>query len=267
MTTTSRTLHTFCWSELATTDAEKAKAFYLPLLGWNTEDNDMGPEMGVYTKLRVGDDEFGAVYTMNGPMFEGVPSHWLPYILVEDVAAMAGKAAGLGGEVVVPPMDVMEYGRMAMLKEPSGATFALWQAKTHVGAPALCPTHGMPCWHELASADAKQSAAFLSGLFGWTVKEKEGEAPYWEFYLGEECVGGMLQMDERWQGAPAHYMTYFTADDCDASAARAAELGGNVVMPPFDIPGVGRMAAVVDPTGAVFSLIALDLSHLEGGEG
>ncbi len=263
MTATSRSLHTFCWSELATTDAAAARAFYLPLLGWEPEDQDLGPEMGVYTKLKVAgaEGEFGAMYQMNGPMFEGVPSHWLAYILVEDVAATAEKAKSLGGEIVVPPMDVQDHGRMAVLKEPSGATFAVWQALSHVGAPVMAPTHGVPCWYELASADVGKSGAFLTALFGWTQKSKNAgtDAAYHEFFADEECVGGMLQMDERWQGAPAHYMTYFTVDDCDASVAQATALGGAVHVPPSDIPTVGRFSIVADPTGAMCALIKLSM--------
>ena len=113
------------------------------------------------------------------------------------------------------------------------------------------------CWHELASRDAAAAGEFYSALFGWTpeVMEMEG-TPYTMFLSGEDRAAGMLQMTEEWGDIPSHWMMYIAVEDCDAAAARVTELGGQVCVPPTDIP-VGRFAVVNDPQGGTFSIVAL----------
>lgn len=252
---------TFCWAELATSDGPAAKAFYTGLLDWQAHDDPL-PSGGTYTMYTHQDGYVAASYGLTDEMKQmGVPTHWLLYVSVEDARATAAKAAELGGTVVKEAFDVGEVGSMAVLQDPSGATFAVWQAKASRGTDHTDMKPNTVCWNELATRDAAAAGVFYSALFGWQAEEMPMEGTsYTMFKNGEAQAAGMMQMTEEWGDIPSHWMMYLAVDDCDASAARAAELGGNVCVPPTDIP-VGRFAVLDDPQGGTFSIIALS----EGG--
>ncbi|MDY7108102.1 MAG: VOC family protein [Planctomycetota bacterium] len=117
---------TFCWNELMTPDAGAAKRFYGELLGWTSEDMDMG-EMGTYTLFRKGDQHVGGMMPMVGDCWEGVPPHWMSYVAVDDVDASTKKAEQLGGKVCVPPTDIPNVGRFSVITDPTGATISLFK--------------------------------------------------------------------------------------------------------------------------------------------
>ena len=157
----------------------------------------------------------------------------------------------------------MESGRMAVIQDPQGAMFSLWQANRQIGA-----THSGPfsqvSWPELTTPDAVGAAAFYQGLFGWKTKPDSGldKAEYIEWVNGKTSMGGLMPMrgqmcGQMWQGVPPHWMLYVTVANCDERAAKAKELGGAMCMLPTDIPHLGRFAVVNDPQGAVFSLIQM----------
>ena len=248
---------TFCWVELTTTDADGAKSFYTELMGWEAEDDPI-PGGGVYTMLRVGEKNLGGLYRMNEEM-KGVPPNWLSYVTVESAAEAAAKAKSLGGTVVKDAFDVMDIGSMAVLQDPAGATFAVWQPKKHHGTQLANGEIGGVCWNELATDDVERAGKFYSELFGWTPAIRDmTTGPYTMFMNGEERAGGMLQMTAEWKGIPSHWMVYFAVADCDASAEKAKSRGGQIKVPPTDIPGVGRFSVIQDPQGAVCSIIRLE---------
>ena len=248
---------TFCWVELTTTDAASAKSFYTGLMGWEAEDDSI-PGGGVYTMLRVGEKNVGGLYGMNEQM-KGVPPHWMLYVTVESAVEAAAKAKSLGGTVVKDAFDVMDVGSMAVLQDPTGATFAVWQPKRHHGTQLGTHEIGSACWHELATNDVERAGKFYSELFGWTLFVSDmPTGPYTMFMNGEVHAGGMLQMTAECEGIPSHWMVYFAVADCDASAADAKSRGGQIKVPPTDIPGVGRFSVVQDPQGAVCSIIRLE---------
>jgi len=112
------------------------------------------------------------------------------------------------------------------------------------------------CWNELASKDAAASREFYSSVFGWQYKIEDMDGmPYTIFTVGDEQVAGMLEMNEEWGDMPAHWMTYFQVDNCDATLARVTELGGTVCVPATDILNVGRFSVITDPQGGFFSVI------------
>jgi predicted enzyme related to lactoylglutathione lyase len=115
--------------------------------------------------------------------------------------------------------------------------------------------HGQICWSEVYAPNAEAARDFYTALFGWEAKQEDfGGTPYTTLSVGGKMFGGIMPMvGPQWQGVPPHWMTYFAVEDVDASAAKVKELGGNVCVPPTDIP-VGRFAVVSDPTGATFSL-------------
>lgn len=246
---------TFSWVDLATTDAAAAKAFYTRLFGWEAHDSPAGPDM-VYTMFTLNGKSVAGLYEMGAERRDqGIPPHWLSYVTVDDIEAAAEKVSALGGTVVAPPMDVMESGRMAMIQDPTGAPFALWQAGQHIGA-ALVNIPGTFSWNELATTDVERAGAFYGGLFGWEVtKDDMPTGPYYTVSNQGRMAGGMLQMTEEWGDTPPNWAVYFSVEDCDATVQRARELGGMNLMEPFEIPNVGRFAVMQDPQGAYFTVI------------
>ena len=236
----------FCWIELATSDAAASRTFYASLFGWTAKDMPM-PD-GAYTMLQKDGRDLGALYQT-----KEIPPNWATYIAVENVDASAMSAGKLGANIVAPPFDVMEVGRMALVVDPQGATFALWQARKHIGATIRDENHTL-CWNELMTPDVEASRAFYKGLFGWNLKPS---SEYTEIYVGERPAGGMMQMPPDMQGVPPSWTPYFAVEDCDATVAKAKSLGGQTYVPPTDIPSVGRFAVLADPQGATFDVITL----------
>jgi predicted enzyme related to lactoylglutathione lyase len=248
----------FCWVELGTTDTEAAKKFYSALFAWGINDTPAGPE-GVYTLLRIKDKDVAALYQLNEQQkSQGVPPHWLLYIAVADADESVKTAVALGGKTLLEPFDVMDLGRMALLQDPTGAAFALWQARKHIGVQLNNQPNTL-CWSELATTNTDDAAAFYTKLFGWSTKAGDA-APdmYTEFINGGIPIGGMLQMPAEWGNVPSHWAPYFQVTDCDATVKQAQALGATIRVPPTDIPNVGRFAVIQDAQGAHFSIIKLD---------
>ncbi len=255
-----RPMGTFCWCELGTSDSAAAKTFYEKLFGWTYADEDMG-DMGTYTKVHLGGEELGGLYELKGP-FEGIPPHWMFHIAVEDVNATAERVPGLGGKVVMPPMDIPDAGRMAVIEDATGAKVSLFQPGGHCGTTIDPRTPGGFGWVELQTRDAARARTFFAELLGWEAKVDQGAMPYTEWHLpGGQPFGGMIEMDDRWQGAPPNWLGYVMVDDCDATFAQANELGAQAFVPPTDIENVGRFAVIADPQGAVFAFIQMSGAH------
>ena len=247
----------FCWFELATHDVAAAVSFYGAVFGWGVA-GDALDAPGAFVKWTVGGHEFGAVYALEGERPGGVTRHWLPYVRVRDAERMAVRVVELGGRVRFGPMDAGPFGRMLFLEDPTGAHLGLWQPAQHPGAPSMPPIEGAPVWVELATRDADVARAFHAALFDWRAKDSGDEVQsYTEFANDGRPIAGMIVMDERWGGAPPHWLSYFAVDDCIAAAGRIAAAGGTVCVGPKDVPGVGMLAVGIDPQGAPFALIAL----------
>jgi predicted enzyme related to lactoylglutathione lyase len=154
-------------------------------------------------------------------------------------------------------MDVLDVGRMAVFSDPAGAFFSVWQAGTHPGAQ-LVNEPGTWSWSELLTTDTDASKQFYAAVFGWKAVTHGGPmAEYTEWQVDGRSVGGMMLRPPMLpEQVPNHWAVYFSVTDTDAAVARIAELGGTVMVPPMDIEP-GRFAAVADPTGAAFNVIAL----------
>jgi predicted enzyme related to lactoylglutathione lyase len=184
----------------------------------------------------------------------GIPPHWQSYVTVADVDATAAAVPKAGGTVLAGPFDVMDAGRMAVLADPTGAVIAAWQPKNHIGAE-LVNEHGTLTWNELMSPDIPKASKFYKAVFGWDAETSEGQGmTYTEFKLdGQSIAGGMAPPME---GIPPVWGVYFAVDDADATMAEATKRGATVLNGPIDIP-IGRFAVMMDPQGAVFSVIKL----------
>jgi uncharacterized protein len=242
---------TFCWIEINVTDHEGEKRFYSSLFGLSAEDTAL-PNGETYTILRKeGNDIAG----LSKPGRPGVPAHWMVYIAVASAGEAARKAEELGGKVVAPPFDVMEYGRMAVLQDPTGAAFSIWEPRGHQGFGRLCEP-GAPFWFELTTPDTAAAIQFYTALFGWTVQETSPTpiGPYRVFSKDGKLVGGLIAALEAWGSSVPLWVSCMQVDDCDAAVARATELGGKAFEGPTDIPGFGKYANLQDPDGAKFQI-------------
>jgi predicted enzyme related to lactoylglutathione lyase len=238
------------WVDLSTSDPAAAREFYGGLFGWEAVDAGPVEETGGY-----------AMFTLRGKLVAGLgplmdpnqPQVWSTYISTDDADAAVRRARDAGAQVIVEPMDVMDAGRMAFVAHPAGGFVGLWQPGQHKGAQ-LVNEPGALTWNQLHTRDREGTAAFYGAVFGWTLGDFGG-TPVWN--LGESTVGGVMDMppgspDE----LPPFWMTIFSVADADESAAKAASLGGQVVSPPSDLPGIGRFALLTDPQGVYFAIIA-----------
>jgi hypothetical protein len=248
---------TFCWPELATTDAASAKALYGALFGWTFEDQPAGPG-ATYTIAKLAGKDVAALYELEeAERAQGVPPHWNSYAAVANADDAVARVRVLGGSVVAAPFDVAEKGRMAVVKDPQGAALCLWEARAHPGAQ-LVGELGSLCWTELATNDTAAAGHFYASLFGWAVKRQEtGPHEYTELWKGPRPAGGMLAIEKDWGPMPPSWGVYFRVADCDATAAQAKALGARVLTGPEDIAKVGRYAFLGDREGAPFAVIAL----------
>src|SRR3954447_17357652 len=158
---------TFSWVELATHDAQGAKAFYGELFGREYDDNPVGEGDAVYSMAKRDGRFVGAVFQSD----QGTP-HWNSYITVASVDEAAAKAGEAGGHVAAEPFDVMDAGRMTVVQDPTGAAVCLWEAKRHIGA-GLVNAPGALSWNDLMTTDVGKAAEFYSQVFGWEVAEVE----------------------------------------------------------------------------------------------
>ena len=241
-----------CWTDLATPGLEEAKRFYPRLFGWTGRVSPQ-PEAGGYTVfLKDGRPVAGA-----GPPAtpDQVPI-WSTYVATDDADLVATRVEAAGGQVVVAPFDVFDQGRMAVLSDPAGAVFSVWQPMAMRGAE-LFNTPGALSWNELVTPDPEGAKDFYALVFGWHAEEQAADpAPYTGWRCGARIVAGMTPpLEELPADLPAYWSVWFGVADTDATSALAARLGGTVLVPPRDTPQ-GRLAALRDPQGALFSIQA-----------
>jgi uncharacterized protein len=241
------------WIELSSPDTDASAAFYEELMGWQA--GEPGPESGGY---RIFEQDGKSVAGLMRHMQEGQPTAWATYISVADADETARKVKDAGGSVMIEPMDVMDIGRMAYFADPTGAVFAIWQPKAFPGAGLVNEPNSL-CWNEVLTRDVETDRAFYQAVFGWGAGHPQFEgAPdtYTVWELDGHPVGGMMQMTDEWFGpeVPPHWSVCFAVADCDATVAKARELGASVINEPMDMP-IGRFAGLLDPQGAAFTIM------------
>jgi uncharacterized protein len=250
---TSYTPGTFSWTDLATTDQEGAKQFYGALFGWEADDQPVGDGM-TYSMMNIAGKPVAAIATQPQQQRDaGVPPAWQSYVTVESADAAADKAKVLGASVHAPPFDVMDVGRMAVIQDPQGGFFMVWEPKLHIGA-SIVNAAGALSWNELATVDLDGSAGFYRELFDWNVEPIEAMGmPYNVITTAAGTSNGGMRPAQ--ESEPTYWLVYFGTDDIDASLAKSTELGGTTLMGPMDI-GMGKIGVIQDPQGAVFALFA-----------
>jgi hypothetical protein len=212
--------------------------------------------------IDLGGRGVGALYTQKKEeRAHGVPPHWNSYVAVENADAAAAKAKQLGGTLLAEPFDVMDVGRMAVIQDPTGATFCVWQAMKHTGA-AVLGEPGSLVWTELMTKDTARAQTFYTGLFGWKAETMRGAPMSYTVFKREGAEmgsAGMLAITPEMGPVPPNWLPYFAVTDCDATVATAGKLGGKTIVPPQDVPDTGRFSVLEDPQGATFAVIAMAL--------
>ena len=241
----------FSWTDLTTTDQDAAKQFYGQLFGWTAIDNPIGENM-VYSMMQIDGKDVAAISPQPQQQRDaGVPPVWNSYVTVESADDAADRAQKLGATVHAPAFDVFDAGRMAVIQDPQGAFFEVWEPKRHIGS-SLVNAPGALTWNELASTDPEASAGFYRELFDWNVVPFEGMEGYLGLTTSDGHSNGGIRAAA--ENEPSYWLVYFGTDDAEAGAAKANELGATTLMQ-MDI-GVGKIAALQDPQGAVFALYA-----------
>jgi hypothetical protein len=246
----------FCWADLLTPNVDEAKRFYSNLFEWEHRDTTFPPPMaGAYTTYTV-DGESVAGMGPQPPQMKGAPAVWSCVVAVDDADAIAELAKKHGGEVVMPPGDVMDEGRLLILKDPTGAMLSCWQPKNHKGAQRFRESRAL-CWFELMTRDVAKASAFLSAVFGWDLKPSSAPGmEYTEIFMGPTGIGGIMPMPPEVPAfVPSNWLPYFAVENTAATCEKAVSLGGKVVVPPTKIPRVGTFAVLSDPQGGNFDVI------------
>ena len=239
-----------CWTQLGTTDPQDAQRFYGGLFGWTAE-TDPNPEAGGYTIYFLDGSPAAAISPLMNPQ---QPVQWIISIATTDSDASAQAAQKAGAQVWMGPMDVFDSGRWTLLSDPTGAAFGLWQAKEFTGFGVVNEPNAFG-WIDLATRDVPGALAFYTDVFGWRTWPDDD---YPMVGLGDVMFGGVMEMDEQAYPAqvPAHWVPYFVAADVDATAAKARELGGEVLYGPEQVQAAGgpRIALLRDPQGGTFGV-------------
>jgi hypothetical protein len=234
-----------------TSDVEGSRAFYGELFGWTSEDPK--EQFGGY--FNFAKDEVlvaGGMRAMEG----GAADVWSVYLAADDARATAAAAVSQGATTVVEPMDVMGLGVMAVLTAPDGGVIGLWEPGTHKGF-GVHAEPGSPRWFELHTRDYENAVGFYRDAFRWQPEVVSEEPGFRMTTIGDgqtQLAGIMDATGHMAEGIPSHWEVYFQVEDTDQATADVERLGGSVLRAPFDTP-YGRMAAVADPSGAVFNVV------------
>jgi uncharacterized protein len=261
-----------CWVDTSQPDPEAAVAFYGGLFGWDFEDVMPPGSDGKYFIGRIRGGDVAAVGSVPDPA--PPMATWNTYVWVQSADETASKALDAGGKILAEPFDVTDAGRMAVLADPEGAVFCVWEAKAHKGA-RIVNEAGALNFNGLNTRDLDAAKSFYGSVFGWHTLSLGGGAAMWTLpgygdhlelsnpdLRKQVAAGGapagfadvvatIQPIPDVQPDTPAYWSVTFAVDDADATAEKATELGGSVVVAPFDAPWV-RMTVIADPQGATF---------------
>ena len=233
----------FCWVDVAVADPTKTHKFFAELFGWSrrvrpTEDNQAYSIM-----TNHGEHVAGICAVENAG-----PSQWMAYLLVSDLQQAESKVESLGGKVLRRGVEIPTFGILSVVEDPTGAVFALWKpGRQEFRKPRQ---HGNVSWYELVSRDPDRAKQFYAELAGWELSETVYDgAPFTIFEKNGKELAGLRAI--KGEELPAWHI-YFAVDDVDQTAELCRSSGGTVVLPPFDVEGLGRCTMLKDPSGGYF---------------
>lgn len=245
------------WYELITPDPDGAGQFYADVIGWT-----VGDQPG-YREIETPEGHVGGMLTLSDDMAaHGARPGWVGYVKVDDVDAAVSGIEQDDGRVLMPPRDLAEAGRFAMVADPQGNAFYVMKPRPPVGEPdatsnafaADHPIMGHCAWNELATPDPEAALRFYGSRFGW-VKDGEmdmGPAGTYHFIRHGVVTGGVAGM---MPGQPGGWTFYFRVPSIPQAVERIAAGGGEVMMGPHEIPGGDHIVIALDPQGARFAIV------------
>ncbi len=244
-------LGSFVRWELVTRAVPQAVDFYQSLLGWETMFEDL-PDGASYVHVSQGGHRIGGIYAMADDLaLKPAASHWLPYIGVSDVDQSLQEAKGMGAKVTAESFDFAGLGRMALLLDPTGAPFGLWQDQQRSLLDRSI------AWHELSTHDMDGASTFYGDMFGWLPQsEAKGEVSMTRFHSGGRPAAAMIALNARFRAVPAHWLPYFLVADVSEGVDKLSAAGGRILAKP-SAGAWGTQAVAQDPQGAVFGLMSV----------
>ena len=242
------------WHDCMTTDIDKSVEFYSKMFGWQIKDVDMGGG-APYKMIHAGEAGIGGFVKVDPD--DAMPTRWVAYVATDDIDAACMRATTGGGKIAVPPQEIPNVGKFAMIVDPQGAVIAPYQSATGDLGPkpeGHSPV-GQFIWEEMFASDPAAAAAYYGELFGWKTQEMDmGEMGTYRVQMrGETPEAGIMAVPPGSDGKPC-WMSYVHVEDVDASAAKVNELGGVTFVEPRDIPNMGRFSVHNDPCGTMFAL-------------
>lgn len=248
----------FGWADCVCTDVAAGSAFYSAMFGWEVEERPIpgGPPYLMFRKD-------GKKVAGMGPVPPGAPEFtvWNNYVLVHDLDSVLAEVPGSGGQVVMPAMDVLTEGRMAMIADPGGAVLGLWQPGDHVGAEVFTEV-GTMAWNDLTTRDLASAVSFYEALLPWQFEAQPGDPNDYRVIMldgkdgDDKSNGGAMTTPPTVpDSAPNYWAVYFAVADCGAAVERAESLGGRVMIPPTQAEGM-TFAGLFDPTGGFFMVVS-----------
>jgi predicted enzyme related to lactoylglutathione lyase len=255
-TFTSHEVGSPCWVDLTSPDPDAAKRFCSAVFGWTADDQFDDDGNYIYTLFRH-DGQIATGLGGQPPQMAGMPAVWNTYIATDDPAAVAEKVAAAGGTVMMPPMQVMASGEMAVFADPTGAVFSVWKAGDHFGAEVgnVADTWS---WNELMTRDLPAAAGFYSEVFGWGYDEMD-MGPMGTYHVvqgGETGWAGMMAMPPGMpEMVPAHWATYFTVADIEATMTKVKNADGQIMDGPMEVPGIGHSAVIHHEAAGSFQIL------------
>ena len=251
---TSHKEGTFSYADLQTSDLDAATSFYTGLFGWDVDDQPMGEDPSDVYRMFTRNGKIVCAASKQRPeqAEAGVPPMWNVYFTVSDVDLKAKEAEAAGGTVHAQPFDVFDAGRMAVVADPAGAFFCLWQAKDNIGSYVLKEPNTLT-WPECGSTDPEKAKAFYAQLLGWTSEDQHmgPSDTYTVFSVHGEQLAGLMKS----QMPMSYWAIYFSVEDCKGLTEKVRSAGGQILMDSDPIPGVGLVTVATDPQGAMFGMI------------
>ncbi|MEM8487181.1 MAG: VOC family protein [Bacteroidota bacterium] len=249
----------FVWHDLMSNTPEESTKFYQRIFGWDLEVAHMGEAIGDYTMFKHDDTTIGGVVGLDPA--HGVPSHWISYISVDDVDAACKSTEHAAGTVAVPPFDIPNVGRTAVLADPTGAYFSPYTETSDESFTPPAPAVGLFNWHELMSTDIEKAKSYYTALVGWSIGSMEMQDPpdtYWMFQHGDQPVAGAIQMPAAaGEDAVSNWLPYIGVANVPESAKKTKELGGTIHVPPTHMrePSTVHFAVLGAPDGSMFGIV------------
>lgn len=251
MTTRLRNPGELCWFNLMSPQPAAGRGFFGELFGWTYSDI---PNLG--HTIHLGPHKIGAFFDVVLPGAPATPPMIGILIKVADADATAKKVAALGGTVVRPPFDIFGNLRMAVLTDPLGTSFDVWESKREQGTDVDPSLHGAPIWIENVTTDVPRARRFYQELFGWAIEVMHPPGmEYTVVKAGNEGVGGIMERRPDMGDVLPFWTLYFNSRNADETVRKAERMGGKICMPVTAVPNVGKIAAITSPQGVNFCII------------